>query len=90
MDKQETKLNQTGEKKEPNSKQINFAKSLSLALQFAFMILLPLLVFGGIGKWLEQRYDNKLWVMAGLLLALTTSTVWFYRKINDLYKDFID
>jgi hypothetical protein len=54
------------------------------------MILLPLLVFGGIGKWLEQHYQNKLWIIAGLLFALTTSIIWFYRKINDLYKDFID
>jgi peptidoglycan/LPS O-acetylase OafA/YrhL len=90
MTQQKTQPNQTGEKTKFSPKQVSFTKSLSLALEFAFMILLPLLVFGGIGKWLEQHYQNKLWIIAGLLFALTTSIIWFYRKINDLYKDFID
>lgn len=90
MNNSETKPDETGEQKANKNKQITFARSLSLALQFALMILLPLLVFGFFGKWLEQRYHNRFWLIGALILALTTSSIWFYRKITDLYKDFID
>lgn len=90
MNNQETKPKTTEETKSKKSKQIPLSKTLSIALQFAFIILLPLLVFGSVGQWLAGRYGNKLWLIAALLLALTTSTVWFYQKISDLYKDFID
>lgn len=90
MNNFETKPSPAKESKSQEIKKITFAKTLSLALQFAFIVALPLLLFGGIGKWLEQKYDNKLWLMLGLLLALTTTAVWFYKKITDLYKDFID
>ncbi|HMQ02114.1 MAG TPA: AtpZ/AtpI family protein [Candidatus Doudnabacteria bacterium] len=90
MQNPETKPTETDKKKRVLAKQVTFQKTLSLALQFAFIIILPLLVFASIGKWLEARYDNKLWLIAGLLLALSVSTIWFYRKIAEIYKDFID
>ncbi len=65
-------------------------KSLSFAIQFGFMIVVPLLVFAFAGKWLSAHYNNQIYLYAGLILALLTSTVWFYKKISDLYKDFIE
>jgi predicted permease len=90
MDNSETKLNQTQEPKSNLRKQFTTAKALALAIQFAFIVIVPLLIFGTIGKFLENRTGNRLWLMGGLLLALTTTVIWFYRKISDLYKDFID
>lgn len=90
MDNSETKSKSVGEQKTSQSKQITMAKTFSIAIQFAFVILLPLLAFGSLGQWLADKHSNKLWLIGGLLLALTTSTIWFYRKIADLYKDFID
>lgn len=90
MDNLETKSNQIEDKKANKNHHLTFAKSLSLALQFAFIILLPLLAFGFLGKWLEQRYENRFWLVGALVLALITSSVWFYKKISDLYKDFIE
>ncbi len=83
MDKNELKT------KSVSAKNIAFTKTFSLALHFAFIIILPLLLFAGAGKWLESRYDNRLWLIAGLLLALTTTIIWFYIKIKDIYKDFL-
>lgn len=90
MDNFETKPNSAEDQKANKGKQITFAKAFSLAIQFAFIILIPLFVFGSFGKWLQNRDGNKLWLIAGLLLALTTTVLWFYRKLSDLYKDFID
>ena len=65
-------------------------KALSFSLQFGLMIVIPLVVFALLGKWLAGRYDNKAYYYLALLLAIITSAIWFYKKINDLYKDFID
>ncbi|HEX3099578.1 MAG TPA: AtpZ/AtpI family protein [Patescibacteria group bacterium] len=76
--------------KSEKSKQITMVKSLSFAIQFGFMIVIPLLVFAFVGKWLSARYHTQIYFYGGLILAILTSTVWFYQKINALYKDFID
>lgn len=72
------------------SKQITFMKSLSLAVQFGFMIAIPLVVLAYAGKWLSAHFHNQIFFYAGIILALLTSTIWFYKRISDLYKDFID
>lgn len=76
--------------KSKSDKQITTVKTLSFAIQFGFMIVIPLLVLAFTGKWLSARYDNPIYLYAGLILALLISTVWFYKRISDLYKDFID
>ena len=72
------------------AKQMTTMKALSFSLQFGLMIVIPLVVFALAGKWLAGRYDNKAYYYGALFLAILTSAVWFYKKINDLYKDFID
>ena len=86
MSEQETKE----EIAKSDKKKITFLKSLSFALQFGFMIVLPLVFFAFLGKWLSAKYENPVFLYAGLILALTTSAIWFYIRINSLYKDFID
>lgn len=80
----------TEEEAKQKAKQITTMKSLSFAIQFGFMIVVPLLVFAFAGKWLSARYHNQIYLYIGLILALLTSTAWFYKKISDLYKDFIE
>jgi cytochrome c biogenesis protein CcdA len=77
------------EQKTQTNKQLTFKKTLAFSLEFGFMIVLPLLVFVYIGKWLENHYHNHIFLVAGLLLALTTSSVWFYKRIIDIYNDFL-
>ena len=76
--------------KKDKSKKITTAKALSFTFQFGLMIILPLLVFAFIGKWLAGKYDNQIYYYGSFVVAISVSTVWFYRKINDLYEDFID
>lgn len=62
-------------------------KTLLLAFEFAFIIILPLLILIPLGKWLERTYDSRLWLIAMLFLAFIISSTWLLIKIKDIYKD---
>ena len=72
----------------PDKKQMSFKKSLMFSLEFGFMIALPLAIFAFAGDKLADHYGNRLFLFAGLILALVISCVWFYVRINDIYNDF--
>ena len=69
-------------------KTITWQKTLVITMEFGFIIVLPLIAFSYVGKWLENKYDNKIFFMASLLAALIFSTIWLYRKIMKLYDEF--
>ena len=62
-------------------------KTLNLGLEFGFIIALPLVALGLLGKYIDQRHHTKYFVLIGILLALTTSSVWFYKRIKDILND---
>ena len=62
---------------------------VAFALEFGFMIVLPLLIFTLAGKWLAHRFDNQAYFFGGIILALVTSVAWFWKRITDIYNDFI-
>jgi len=62
-------------------------KALNIAIEFGFIIVLPLLAFGFLGKWLDNRYHQHFFVLLGILVALLTTGVWFYQTIKKLMKD---
>jgi hypothetical protein len=62
-------------------------KTLVLALEFGFIIVLPLVIFGLLGKWLETRYNTKLFLYAGLILAIIASVAWLYRRIKVIFEE---
>ena len=57
-----------------------------LGAQFAVIMAIPLLGFIYLGKWLEGKYHSKLFVVAGILLALTLSSYLIYKKIDEVKK----
>ncbi|MEJ0021161.1 MAG: AtpZ/AtpI family protein [Candidatus Doudnabacteria bacterium] len=61
---------------------------VSLATEMGFIIALPLLVFALGGKWLDARMHNSTpwFTLLGILLAITSTTIWLTRKIKDLIK----
>ncbi len=71
-------------------KRLTTYKTLSIATEFGFIIVLPLLAFGYLGKWLDNRYHHNFFVLVGILLALATSTLWFYRTIKRLMESMKD
>lgn len=46
----------------------------------------PMLVIGGIGYWLTQRYDNKLFVFGALLIALVVSNILIFKNTNSIVR----
>lgn len=69
-------------------KQITMRKTLAIATEFGFIIVLPLLVFGLLGKWLEGRYHNKLWLIGCIMLSLIATSIWFYKRIVEIYDEY--
>jgi hypothetical protein len=75
---------------DPEKKRLTFLKTLNIAVEFGFIVVVPLLGFGYLGKWLDNRYHQKFFVLIGILLALATTTLWFYRSIRRLMNDLKD
>ncbi len=69
---------------------LTLMKSLNIAIEFGFIIVLPLIAFGYLGKYFDRKYHTTYLVLVGIFLALLTSSLWFYRTINRLLKDLQD
>ena len=65
-----------------------WSKLTDFALQFAVIIALPLVGFIYLGKWLDARYNQKFFVVIGILTALILSSYIIYKKIKEL-RDFL-
>ncbi|HEX3095949.1 MAG TPA: hypothetical protein VHQ20_02400 [Patescibacteria group bacterium] len=86
MPELETKKSENADQK----KQLSNKKILAFSLEFGFMIVIPLVVFAFVGKWLSTAHHNKGFLYGGIVLALITSTVWFWKRITDIYNDYIN
>ena len=66
---------------------INKWKIASLAAEMGFIIALPLVALGFLGKWLDAKWGTEPWVtVAGILLAIISTTVWLTRRFKELLK----
>jgi hypothetical protein len=77
-------------KLKPNSseKQVNNMKILGFASEFGFIIALPLVAFIFLGKYLDNRFNTKYFTLVGVLLALTLSVSWLYKRIKLILENF--
>jgi hypothetical protein len=73
--------------KNNDRKKILFTKTLAITAEFGFIIVVPLLLFGYLGKWLAEKYDTKLLLLACITVAIIASSVWLYWRIMDIYED---
>ncbi len=58
-------------------------KMVDFGLEFAVILILPLVAGVLVGKWLDTKYHHKFYVVIGLLAALFISGFTIYRKIKD-------
>ncbi|OGE81077.1 MAG: hypothetical protein A3H72_03235 [Candidatus Doudnabacteria bacterium RIFCSPLOWO2_02_FULL_48_8] len=66
-------------------KDLNKWRIASLALEMGFIIALPLVAFGLLGKWLDAKWDSEPWMaLVGILLAIVATTVWLIRRFREL------
>lgn len=72
---------------EQDKKQLLMLTTFSFATEFGFVIALPIIGLGLLGKWLDKHYHVTYFVLIGVLLALTISVIWIGRRIADIRKD---
>lgn len=69
---------------------LNGAKGLAVAGSISGYILGPLILCGGIGWYLTDRFDNKMFILAGVGIAFILSNVLILKNsariINSLKK----
>jgi magnesium-transporting ATPase (P-type) len=76
---------QKASKFEPKSKKLLNAMSMfSIATDFGLIIAVPLIVFTYLGKWLDNKYSQKYFILIAIILAITTSSVGIYKQIKKL------
>ena len=69
------------------SSQVNKWSLASLAMDMGFIIALPLVALGLGGKWLDAKLGTDPWLtLAGIMLAITTTTFWLTKKFRKLMK----
>jgi len=76
------------EKKRQAKKTAAYMLLFEIGIEFAVILALPLIAFIYGGQWLDQKYDTKIFVVAGILLALSLSSYLVYRKIKTV-KNFL-
>jgi len=65
-----------------NSNSTLFLQFANIALEFAFLIAVPLLAFIFLGKWLDAKLGTQYFVLIGIPLAITISSVAVYKRIK--------
>jgi hypothetical protein len=71
----------------PDNSNFNRWRMANLAFDMGFIIALPLVALGLLGKYLDGRLGTEPWLaIAGILLAIVTTTVWLARKMKEYIK----
>lgn len=74
--------NTTNNEKKP---EFDMWKVINFGFEMGFIIALPLLSFGFLGKWLDGKYGTKPgFSLTGVLLAITFTTIWLSRKFKEM------
>lgn len=71
----------------PNSPSFNKWQLVSLAFELGFIIALPLIALGLLGKWLDAKSDSyPLFTMIGVVVAIISTTTWLTKRFKELIK----
>jgi hypothetical protein len=71
----------------PNNPKFDRWGMVNLAFDMGFVIALPLVAFGLLGKYLDGRLGTEPWLtIAGILIAIISTTIWLTRKLKGYIK----
>lgn len=59
---------------------LELAQVFSITFEMGFMIALPLVIFGLLGKFLDNKYHTGYYVYLGIALAITLTSILLYRR----------
>jgi undecaprenyl pyrophosphate phosphatase UppP len=59
----------------------------SIAFELGFIIAIPLVVMGFLGKWADLKLNTYPWLtLVGIIIAIISSTFWLTRRFRELLK----
>jgi hypothetical protein len=71
----------------PKDPGLNKWRMVNLAMEMGFIIALPIVLLGFLGKWLDTKYGTEPWITLGAIaIAILTTSVWLTRRIKELIK----
>ena len=56
----------------------------SVAFELGFIMAIPVILFGSLGRWLDARYETSYFVLLGIALALFSSSIWVYKRLSGM------
>jgi LPXTG-motif cell wall-anchored protein len=69
----------------PNNPKFNKWRLASIAFDMGFIIALPVVVLGLLGKYLDGKFETTPWLtLAGIILAGITTSIWLTKKFKSL------
>lgn len=79
-------LNGVEDSQKDPKKQFSKTALASLGLELGFIIALPVVAFGLLGRWLDARLETEpLLTLIGILTAIIFTTIWIYRKFRNYF-----
>ncbi len=63
---------------------IDNIKVIGIAFELGFIIALPIVALGLIGKKIDQKFSTHFFVFIGIALAISLTTVWIYRRFEGM------
>jgi len=72
---------------DPNNKRSLYIMAMGIAFEFGFVIAVPLISLGQLGKLLDAKHGTHYWVFIGIGLAIISSVTWFYKRIKIIAKN---
>lgn len=63
-------------------------QALQMVFELGYLIVIPLIVFGLGGRWLDRQLGTSPWLfLGGMVLAVMATTVFLVRKFTKLLHD---
>jgi undecaprenyl pyrophosphate phosphatase UppP len=56
----------------------------SVAFELGFMIALPIVLFASLGRWLDNRFGTKHYLLLGIAIAIISSVFWVYKRLTPM------
>ncbi|MBX4187179.1 MAG: AtpZ/AtpI family protein [Candidatus Doudnabacteria bacterium] len=71
-----------------NPKKIDRAAMIGLSMELGYIIAIPLVVLGLLGKWGDRHWHHAFpWMtLVGIGLAIAATTVWLIQKLKGYVK----
>lgn len=77
------------ESESPNQTGVRFGKGMAVAAHITGYIIGPLVIFAGLGWWLDQKFDTSPFIMLGaILLAFITTNILIFKRASDVVRSY--